>query len=101
MESEKKVRLCWLLYMHSSPPSIHTQGSYTESDGERCEVGRQQAEGHAKVVDEAIFHATVCGALHKGTAVRSADVHHKVTLKTQRMTAMILLVCLHDLTCHT
>lgn len=60
----------------------HTHRSYTESDGERREVGRKQTEGHMKVVDEAILHATVWCALHERTAVCSADVHHTVTLQT-------------------
>lgn len=58
--------------------------TYTERDGERGEVGSQQTENHLEVVDEAIFHVAVRRVLHKRTAVCSTEVHHKVTLNTQK-----------------
>lgn len=69
-----------LLQMPTHADTLHTHRSYTESNGERCEVGRQQTEGHMKVVDEAILHVTGWRVLHKCTAVCSTEVHHMVTL---------------------
>ena len=61
---------------HRPPP---TQ-AYTEGDGERAEVGGQQAEDQAQVADEAVHHAAVPGVPHEGAAVRGAQVHDQVTL---------------------
>lgn len=65
----------------SNVSSVHR--SYTEDDSEGREAGRQQTEGHPKVVDEAILHRTVRCLLDEGAAVISADPHHAVTLDAQ------------------
>lgn len=69
---------------HSTHSHTQTHRSYTESNDKRCEVGRKQTEGHFNIVNEAIFHVTVGCVLHKSTAVWGIEVHHKVTLETQR-----------------
>lgn len=58
--------------------------SYTEGDGERREVGRQQAEYNPEVVDESIFHVTVWRVLHKVAAVCRRVVHHQIALQTHK-----------------
>lgn len=62
----------------------HVHRSYTEGDREGHEVGRQQTEGHLKVVDEAICQLAVSCFLDEGAAVVAAEGHHAVTLHAQK-----------------